>query len=152
MNGILRPKAYIFLCIRNYIWSCLRRIFKRGILRFLLVMWTIFMRPSTVKHYWEPLILLEMNSIRVWTSIFLALIIFWYISIERTRNLQSHTLSPTEILEEPINHEEFKPLIIYYNRVGKCGSRSLLSVTNGISKKNGFEFVSETPLYQEKGT
>ena len=92
-----------------------------------------------------------MNSIQVWTGIFFLIILFGYVSIERTKTPKS-LISRFDFSKVVINCEEFKPLIIYYNRVGKCGSRSLLSVISGISKKNGFDFVSETPLYQERGT
>lgn len=46
-----------------------------------------------------------------------------------------------------LKNDEFKPRLIYYNRVGKCGSRSLLTVVKEAAIENGFRFVSEMPLY-----
>ena len=68
----------------------------------------------------------------------------WGSLLAEERNL---TMQEVILLQEEIKAPEiFKPKIVYYNRVGKCGSRSLLSV---ISKSAGgtVNFVSEPPLY-----
>ena len=40
----------------------------------------------------------------------------------------------TEVIDEEKGPEIFKPKIVYYNRVGKCGSRSLLSAISKTSE------------------
>lgn len=46
-----------------------------------------------------------------------------------------------------LKSDTIAPRLIYYNRVGKCGSRSLLTVVKEAAGENGVHFVSEMPLY-----
>ena len=56
------------------------------------------------------------------------------ISVERAMDCSSDNDGQQKVIDEEKDPELFKPKIIYYNRVGKCGSRSLLSAISKTSK------------------
>ena len=77
-------------------------------------------------------------------AVFLSILcIIEYFFLERNCNPLAAEKPPMVVQKEP----DFKPLIIYYNRVGKCGSRSLINVINETATENGFNFVSEDPYF-----
>ena len=84
-----------------------------------------------------------MNLSLAVTSLLSVLCLIEYFILERKCRQLATEKHP--IVRE--DYADFKPLIIYYNRVGKCGSRSLLTVIKETSILNNFEFISEMPLY-----
>ena len=84
-----------------------------------------------------------MNFSLAFTVLLSVLCLIEYFFLERKCNQLASEKYPI-IVDE---YADFKPLIIYYNRVGKCGSRSLLTVIKETAVLNSFKFISETPVY-----